>query len=416
MSSSTRRKADVLFEEFVTAYFAGQTAIAQNFLARCPEAERQRFEEAVSGFIFAYESYACRVDETLISSALDRLRQVRLKKQKFADASARLLAQSWDHEVTEPLSKMQRLLYPENLAGVPSRVSVLHRESPGFNTNTDKSLDRTLRRADERFAQSEAERLLLRVGITKAPIPLNEVAEFLCLAVQETPMHGLEGCLVTDGDIGGILINSEMPDVRRRRFTLAHEIGHFFLRHYFSIRPSAVSGLQTKGKDEEILSFSDNEGEIYNPKSRHEIEASAFASYLLLPASFLPEAFGRDVPSLDIAEDVSETFDVSLMAVIKRLVQASSYKTAYVSSDGQRVRGVDFSQEFDGYNHVVEQIPKGSVAWELRDKGRVGTVTREVNASTWFDRGRLALGRISILEESRRFETGHTYTLLNILD
>jgi hypothetical protein len=94
-------------------------------------------------------------------------------------------------------------------------------------------------------------------------------------------MGGLEGALITtpDRNVGSIVVNSRSHPVRRR-FTLAHELGHFLNPWH---RPSDSSS-----------GFSCTRGDLGNgwrrgsaPVSRHvaqEIEANRFAIELLAPA------------------------------------------------------------------------------------------------------------------------------------
>ena len=58
---------------------------------------------------------------------------------------------------------------------------------------------------------------------------LGIIADELYLYVQEVPLDGIDGCIVHNEDVGVILINSLVEHEYRRRFTLAHEIGHFML-------------------------------------------------------------------------------------------------------------------------------------------------------------------------------------------
>ena len=395
VSRSTEQKANIIFDDFMMEYRAGKSPDIDAYVSRCPQTERGRIREALAGFVFSYENYtACQLREETVKTAMDRLKQIRQRRQKFAEAQARARAEQWDQAVTQPLVQLAGLLY----AGAntsESSVAIMNRAVPSMSPTTSSRLNPYARKAAEEFAQIGAEGLLSRADVDSFPVPLRAIADQLSLIVQEAPLQNLEGCLVTDGDTGGILLNSTCPQ-RRKRFTFAHEIGHYILHR----------ARQTR--------FSDQEKELFSSSTRIEVEASAFASYLLMPPALLPAAFGRDLPNFAMADAVSADFDVSLMAVLKRLVKESNYLTIFICSEGNRVKWPDFSPEVEGYNNVVSQFPKDSAAYALFQDQAEDTYTRRMPADAWFDKGRLADGRLSLVEESRRFATGHIYTLINI--
>jgi len=400
VSSAAERKANDLFDGFVSAYRAGKAPTALEFVSRCPDDEQGRLKDALAGFVLLYEDYyAAQVGEESVRSALERIQQVRRRKQAFAQATARAARLSWDQAVTQPLRHLAGILYPSAAADDVPGIALLNREPPGASTFLTSSLDTVQKRAAEQLARHEAEKLLLRVGAPLAPIPLDAIAEQLCLLVQEAPLRGLEGCLVTDGQTGGILLNGDGRDRRRTRFTLAHEIGHFLLH-----RTSRNS-------------FSDKESQIYGPAlSRLEFEASAFASHLLMPSALLPRAFGRAIPTFALADAVCEEFDVSLIAVLRRLARDSHHRTLFVRIEGERVTWRDASLEMAGARGISAVVPVGSAAHALLRADSTETAMRDVPADMWFDRGRVLAEGALLREESRRFASGHIYTLLTVLD
>lgn len=396
MSRSVEQRANIVFDELITAYMAGRSPKLEEYLSRCPTLEQARIQEAFAGFTFAYDTYhACQISEETVRSAMERLQHVRQRRQKLADAKNRAMLESWDQVVMQPLIQLKNLLYP-GLDAASGQVAVMNRVVPGTASVAGTRPDQYARKSAEQIARIGAERLLSRASIDSIPVPLSDIAEQLCLFVQEASLKNTEGCLVTDGDTGGILLNSDIPDRCRKKFTFAHEIGHYILHR----------GNQRL--------FSDQEKDLFSPSSKIEMEASAFASYLLMPPALLPPSFGRDIPNLAMAEGVSESFDVSLMAALKRLVQESNYQTIFVCSEGQRIKWFNFSPEVQGYNSVISQLPQDSAARILFKNASVDTCTKRLPAGAWFDKGWLADEKLQVVEESRRFPSGYIYTLINI--
>jgi hypothetical protein len=404
LSSAAERKANDLFDGFVSAYRAGKAVNIQECISQCPAPERERLRDALDGFVLLYEDYyAAQVSEESVHSALDRIQQLRRRKRILAEATARAARLSWDKVVTQPLQQLERILYPSDSMDNVQSTTILNRETFGESSFLSSSLDALQKRAAEQFARNEAEKLLLRAGAPAAPIPLEAIAEQLCLLVREAPLKSAEGCLVTDGATGGILLHTvntdDGPDRRRTRFTLAHEIGHFILHR------------KSQGH------FSDRESRIDAPTtSRSEFEASTFASHLLMPSTLLPREFGRELPTFAMADAVSEAFGVSLLAVLRRLVRDSHHRTIFVHIEGERVTWRDSSPEVAGPRGIAAAVPIGSAARALFRAESTDTATRDLPADTWFDRGRILAEGTLIREESRRFASGRIYTLLTVLE
>src|SRR4051812_45599146 len=83
--------------------------------------------------------------------------------------------------------------------------------------------------AKVRFARQKALRLIEINRLTSAPVPVESMARDLGVRIQYAPLiGGLSGmACITDG-IAIIGINSRHPSTRRR-FTLAHQLGHLQL-------------------------------------------------------------------------------------------------------------------------------------------------------------------------------------------
>lgn len=79
----------------------------------------------------------------------------------------------------------------------------------------------------------------------------------------------------------------------RRKFTLAHELGHYFLKHDRYLASELFSS-----KDERLFLNDNHPDDI----CRMEWQANRFASHLLLPRDKLREAFSRITHELDIRD------------------------------------------------------------------------------------------------------------------
>ncbi len=143
----------------------------------------------------------------------------------------------------------------------------------------------------------QATRLLQRAGVSREPVSLRDVVSALNLEVVQTtgePFRS-EGALQPMGDGHAIVVRGASTE-RRRRFTIAHEIGHFVL-HPGRLAP-------------------ERGGVVNEAWQGQEREADQFAAELLMPEDLVREAVvehGGDAARL------AARFDVSSQAMQARL-------------------------------------------------------------------------------------------------
>lgn len=167
------------------------------------------------------------------------------------------------------------------------------------------------------------EQLLKSLNITTAPTPVRKIAGKLGLIIRAYDLGiGVSGALFLDEDVAVIGVNPE-ESRERRRFTIAHEIGHFYLHKRSSalfvdkdvlLRGKKIGGVQVLFRD----------GNSSTGELKLEREANAFAAALLMPASIL----AKEITSLnledyahdeDIIKELAKKFGVSSIAMTYRL-------------------------------------------------------------------------------------------------
>lgn len=103
-----------------------------------------------------------------------------------------------------------------------------------------------------------------------------------------------------------ITVNStEGP--QRRRFTAAHELGHYLLHRDLMDGKGHLDRLYSEGGN-------DNPYEPLSPA--HEVQANQFAASLLMPAATLRDLYD---PQIDNVRDLAELCSVSMAAMRIRL-------------------------------------------------------------------------------------------------
>ena len=155
-----------------------------------------------------------------------------------------------------------------------------------------------------------AQSLLLSTQVSEPPVPVETVAQLLDLKISLEPFEGeISGCTIRRGDKAVIGVNS-LHHPNRQRFTIAHEIGHFFLH----------KGEQIIIDRSFRINFRDDEsGKAENPE---EIEANYFAAELLMPLDFLLKDLKDkviDVEDDTLIKELAERYRVSPQALSYRL-------------------------------------------------------------------------------------------------
>ncbi len=164
------------------------------------------------------------------------------------------------------------------------------------------------------FARRQAEQLIESLNLDVPPINVNKLAEQLGLTVVPYELgEDVSGLLISNGDMTCIAVNKHDANVRQR-FTIAHEIGHFWLRHQFE---AGAHVHVDRGNFISKRGLRSSEG--VDPK---EIEANQFAANLLMPARFVRQAIGElqtDVLLDQHVQYLANKFDVSEIAMTIRL-------------------------------------------------------------------------------------------------
>lgn len=165
-----------------------------------------------------------------------------------------------------------------------------------------------------RYARTQAERLAERLGDNSAPVNVERIAELLGLPVVHAELGaGVSGLLVSDGTEAHICVQKRDPLVRRR-FTIAHEIGHHHLRHQFE--PGHHVHVD---RGHYISERGPRASDGVDPK---EVEANQFAACLLMPTRLVREKVAElgGGPLLDQhVSRLAKTFRVSEQAMTIRL-------------------------------------------------------------------------------------------------
>ena len=159
--------------------------------------------------------------------------------------------------------------------------------------------------SDEMEAKSWS--VLRKHGIDAPPIDPILIAKYEGIGVfyAEFDKENVAGLLRKENDEWEILVNALDPP-KRQRFTIAHELGHYFLHEDLK---------ETEFVDPEMYIFRSSELNISEEAKRLEVQANMFAASLLMPRSMVVDAM-FDTEDLG---NLSQIFFVSRAAIGHRV-------------------------------------------------------------------------------------------------
>jgi hypothetical protein len=165
-----------------------------------------------------------------------------------------------------------------------------------------------------------------QLGVNTGAVPIYAIAGALdIIHIREERLPGIEGALAMtpDRNRGAIFANARSSR-QRRRFTIAHELGHFLNPWHQPPSPVAFActaeDLRTPWRD------------LLRDANRHwqqESEANRFAIELLAPASRV-RPYLKGIPDLERVIDVAANLDISKEAAARPCVELCERPTAIV--------------------------------------------------------------------------------------
>ncbi|HEY7789812.1 MAG TPA: ImmA/IrrE family metallo-endopeptidase [Vicinamibacterales bacterium] len=213
---------------------------------------------------------------------------------------------------------------------------------------------------------------------------MRQIAITLRVPVHERPLERCEGMLVRIKGTAkaAIAVKNSIREDSRKRFTVAHELGHLLLPGHDQCGVCASGMIETWA------------GDVRD----REREANVFAAELLMPAALMQRQLGRDAPSLRLLDGIAATFGTSLTASGYRFASLTSYAVALVWSEAGRIRWAKQSDEFGGWLRLREKLDSRTFAADLFGGTDVPAGAHPVPADAWLER---ADAEATLLEESR---------------
>lgn len=246
---------------------------------------------------------------------------------------------------------------------------------------------------------SAAEQLLQELGITEpGEIDLEAIAWHVGATVKYRMLDGCEARIVGAGDRAIITVNAtSLPT--RRRFSIGHEIGHWYYHR----------GRSLVCRSEEIGVHGDGAPWL-------ERQADAFAANVLLSSYILrPYIAQFTALTFDVIRQVARVFTTSLPATAIRLVEQGFWPAMLVSHSQHGRRWFVRSPSLPEGWYPRDGLDSASHAFSILFGNEPDqTRPRAIGAYAWF--GRREAAQYELQEQSVRTSEGEILSLLLVTD
>lgn len=220
------------------------------------------------------------------------------------------------------------------------------------------------------FAKAQARKVITACDITEpGQIDLEMIAGTFNLVILESDIDGSDARLVRLGGTGIISIRKSIKELGRKRFAVAHELGHNVLH----------------SKSQMSLC---NESDFmdYYSKSSAETEANVFAAELLMPEGIFKKKCVCKFPSFKIIESIASDFFTSLTASSIRFVELTNFPCVLVASISGRTKWFVVNELFP-YRIVGPntKVHIHSAAYDYFHEQMISNGPQEMCGSAWIE-------------------------------
>lgn len=261
-------------------------------------------------------------------------------------------------------------------------------------------------RDELKWARQKAEAFLREEGITGLPVDPFAIAASRDIDVRPKPdtAVGVSGMLLRHGNNFGIMYATHIAIEGFQRFSVAHELGHYFLDGHID------HVLDKDGVHESRAGFVSADP--------YELEADNFAVGLLMPSVPFRKALAGLGLGLAAIEGLAELCRTSLTASANRYAELSDDAVAVITSTGGVVDNCFLSESMRSLPDLVwlrkgATIPTGTVTAQISaDPRRVLCAERggaEVDVMDWLG------GRRSITVNEEAIGLGRYGKTLTVL-
>lgn len=167
----------------------------------------------------------------------------------------------------------------------------------------------------------------------RSPVNLPALAKKLGIQIEKKELTQYDGSLSWDDNGRATIAVSTIGGIRRQRFTIAHELGHWLLQ-------KELLGRKTHPLFRGLSSTKET-------LTQEERIVNRIAAEILVPHRPLTEWLAQDGLSLKVLTGISRTYQVSRQMAIRRLAEVSEMPIVYLNVVPYRFNESDSLVEID---------------------------------------------------------------------
>lgn len=174
------------------------------------------------------------------------------------------------------------------------------------------------------IAANQANLVIRKFEITDIPVCPFTIAQRAGIQIQPIPAEktGASGMLLRFGEEYGILYATHIDNEAFQRFSVAHELGHYFL----------------EGHPESVLMNGFHASHAgFGSIVKYELEADHFAAALLMPRILFNRELDKTGKGFEAIEKLADQFNSSLTATAIQYAQSTEDAVAVIVSIGTQV-------------------------------------------------------------------------------
>jgi len=221
--------------------------------------------------------------------------------------------------------------------------------------------------ADLHAAEKHSSLVLSRHGIETPGFNVAVLAGAMGVIVREGGLENADAWLFRRPEGKGVLrICNQASSRARRRFSIAHELGHWVMHPHLA---------QWKYCTETDLTD--------YVRSPEEVEANCFAATLLMPRFMMRGSMGSADPSFALIERITTEFETSITATARRFVELTKFPAILVCSVGGKVVWRVKSEAAKFYALASQDVPTASLSAKARTEGKSPTEQKVILPRFW---------------------------------
>src|SRR5574344_1598889 len=237
---------------------------------------------------------------------------------------------------------------------------------------------------DDLTIPNKAEKILRENNINSLPVDVLGIANKSGILVQAKNdcEQGVSGMLLRSGDTFGILYSTYYHNEGFELFSIAHELGHYFL----------------EGHIEQLFSFNSTSihasraGIMCAASPAIERQADLFAENLLMPTFLVDNIIQNSKPCLESIKFLASKCNTSLTAAAIKYVTLTKKTLCFILSDGEKVFYSFMSEKMKrrkfGFIPKNSRIPPETITYKVVNDGssdRLNYISQDDHFYDWFE-------------------------------